>query len=109
MLLPFSKFYTGMHLEEANRDHTVCGNAGARTRQEIKDIQIDMVLGCGDPGGEPCALGCSQLQPAQGDTLPRAMAKQHHLLHPVVRLQCLDPSLPGVASSPLGHKSSMGP
>lgn len=108
MHLPFSKFLTGMHLE-VNRDPTVCGRAGARARQEIKDVQIEVVLGCGDPGGEPCALGCSQLQPAQGNTLPGAMAEHHHLLHPVVRLQCLDSSLPGVASSPLGHKSPMGP
>lgn len=62
----------------------------------------------GDPE-EPRALGCSQLQLAQGDTLPGTMTKQHHLLHPVVRLQRLDPSFPDVAFSPMGHKSAMSP
>ena len=32
------------------------------------------------------ALKCSQLQLTQGDAPPGAMTKQHHLLHPVVRL-----------------------
>lgn len=66
-----------------------------------------MFLGVeGKPEGR--ALRCSQRQLAQGDAPPGAVTKQHHLLHPVVRLQGLDPSLSGVAPSPLGYKSPMG-
>lgn len=63
----------------------------------------------GTAQGMQAPLRCSQLQLAQGDTPPGAVSKQHHLFHPVVRLQGLDPRLPGVAPGPLGHKSPMGP
>lgn len=59
-------------------------------------------------GEEPWVLRYSHLQLAQGDTLPGAMTKQHHLFHPVVWFQRLDPCFPGVTSGSLGHKSSVG-
>lgn len=75
-----------------------------------KDVKTRRSLQCAgrDPGEELCVLRYSQLQLAQGDALPGAVTKEHHLFHPVVGLQCLDPGFPGTASSSQGHKSPMG-
>ena len=60
------------------------GQGRGRARQETKMCRWVALGVQGKPGWR--ALKCSQLQLTQGDAPPGAVTKQHHLLHPAVRL-----------------------